>query len=89
MFELASLLRRMHILTGRVTDATESVVAEPFQRLPIWWIPRDGAWCVGNDIYGRSVFVGGSAETISAIVTDPQLEAYAVDENQRVVNEDF
>ncbi|MDQ1598233.1 MAG: hypothetical protein QOI70_1657 [Microbacteriaceae bacterium] len=89
MFDLASLSRRMHILSGRVTDATESVVAEPFQRLPIWWIPRDGAWCVGNDIYGRSVFVGGSAETISAIVTDPQLEAYAADENQRVVNEDF
>ena len=30
-----------------------------------WW-PRDGAWAVGNDIYARSVFVGGSVAAIEA-----------------------
>jgi hypothetical protein len=87
--EVAPDSRRMHILSGRVADATESIEVAPSRRLPMWWIPRDGAWCVGNDIYGRSVFVGGSTETISAILTDPHLEAYAADEDQRLVNEDF
>jgi hypothetical protein len=83
--------RRMHILSGRVTDAAESIETvpsgRPSGRSPMWWIPGDGAWCVGNDIYGRSVFVGGSAETVSAIVTDPQLEAYVADANQLLADE--
>ena len=86
---LAPASRRMYILGGRVIDATESIETFPSQRLPIWWIPRDGAWSVGNDIYGRSVFVGGSAEAISDILTDPQLEAYSVDGGQRLADEDF
>jgi hypothetical protein len=83
--------RRMHVLSGRVSDATESIETvpsgDPSGRSPMWWIPSDGAWCVGNDIYGRSVFVGGSAETISAVVADPQLEAYVADARQPLANE--
>jgi hypothetical protein len=87
--QIAPHARRMHILKGQVEDATESIQSLPTLRLPMWWIPQDGAWCVGNDIYGRSVFVGASAETIFAIVNDPQLEAYLADESQPIVAEDF
>jgi hypothetical protein len=85
--DIAPSSRRMHILGGRLTDASESIETPPFRRSPMWWIPSDGAWCVGNDIYGRSVFVGGSAETIAAVVADPRLEAYVADANQPLANE--
>lgn len=87
--QIAPHARRMHILKGQVEDATESIQSLPTPRLPMWWIPQDGAWCVGNDIYGRSVFVGASAEAISAIVNDPQLEAYLAEESQPLVAEDL
>jgi hypothetical protein len=89
--EIGPIPRRMHILSGRTVDATESIEAVPMGRpsgrSPMWWIPSDGAWCVGNDIYGRSVFVGGSAETIAAVVADPELEAYVADADQLLGNE--
>ncbi|MCU1403311.1 MAG: hypothetical protein JWM70_1635 [Microbacteriaceae bacterium] len=89
--DLGPELRRMYILSGRVADATESIETvpsgHPLGRSPMWWIPSDGAWCVGNDIYGRSVFVGGTAETVSAIVADPLLEAYAAAADQTLANE--
>ncbi|WAP50419.1 hypothetical protein OL239_10045 [Arthrobacter sp. ATA002] len=80
--------RLMHVLTGSVHDATEPVEDEP-GRLPMWWLPADGAWCVGNDIYARSVFVGASIPVIAAIVRDPVLEAYATTGNHLIVPEDF
>jgi hypothetical protein len=89
--EVAPHSRRMHILSGRVTDATQSIETvpsgHPLGRSPMWWIPGDGAWCVGNDIYGRSVFVGGTAEAVSAIVADPLLEAYVANADQTLANE--
>ncbi|CAN5178299.1 hypothetical protein BH09ACT6_BH09ACT6_12100 [soil metagenome] len=42
------------------------------------WMPADGARCVGNDIYARSVFVGGTASAVATIVEHPELEAYEV-----------
>jgi hypothetical protein len=33
---------------------------------------------VGNDIYARSVFVGGSQECIDAVLSHPDLEALSI-----------
>lgn len=79
--------RRMHVLHGTLQDATESI-EESFQRLPTWWLPADGAWCLGNDVYGRSVYVGGSSEAIAAVLRDPALEAYAADPALPLASED-
>lgn len=87
--DLPPYLRRMHILTGDVEDANESIAAPPSSRLPTWWMPADGAWCVGNDVYGRSVFVGGSVDVIADVLGDPLLEAYSAEPDQLLVNEDF
>jgi len=80
--------RRMRILTGNLLDATESVVEAPGHRLALWWLSGDGQWCVGNDIYGRSAFVGGTHTLVSALVEDAELEAYPVDPAQIVTPED-
>lgn len=81
--------RTMYILGGTVHDATDSIVQPPARRLPLWWIPADRAWCVGNDLYGRSVFIGGDAATIAEILADDGLEAYVASRTQPVPAEDF
>lgn len=57
-------------------------------RLPLRWWPADHAWCVGNDIYARSVFVGGASDVIEAILHAPRLEAFEVEASSRVSPED-
>lgn len=44
----------------------------------LWW-PRDQAWCVATEIDLDRTYVGGSAELIAALLTDPHLEAQQVD----------
>lgn len=82
--------RRILLLTGPVLAGASSIEPGPFpfERLPLRWWPADHAWCVGNDIYARSVFVGGSADTIQAILNDQGLEAYEVSPNTEVGAED-
>jgi len=46
--------------------------------VPNWWWPAGQEWCVGNDIYARSVFVGGGQECIDAILAEPGLEAIPI-----------
>ena len=67
--------RSFFLLTGSLED-----VCAPFlpgdNRLPNRWWPENRRWCVGNEIYTRSVFVGGSNECIAAVLAHPDLEAY-------------
>lgn len=62
----------------------------PFlERVPMrWWHP-DLRWVVGNDIYGRSVFVSAAANVIGAVLASPHLEAFRVDAGDPVGAEDF
>lgn len=53
-----------------------------------WW-PKDHAWCLGNDIYARSVFIGGTHTTIDALSDHPALETYAVTPHHIVRDEDY
>lgn len=80
--------RRILLMTGPVLSGASSIAIDPFERLPLRWWPADHAWCVGNDIYARSVFVGGSTDTIQAILNDQELEAYEVGPNTGVGVED-
>lgn len=59
------------------------------ERVPMrWWHP-DLRWVVGNDIYGRSVFVSAETDVIGAILASPHLEAFRVDAEDPVRAEDF
>jgi hypothetical protein len=47
------------------------------QTANLWW-PSDRSWCVATEIDLAWTYVGGSAELVAAVVTDPRLEALAV-----------
>ena len=55
--------------------------------MPNWWWPAGHEWCVGNDIYARSVFVGGSQECIDGVLSHPELEAISISPYSRVYEE--
>ena len=67
--------RGMHLFAGSVNDASRQLG----DRLPMRWWPDDHAWCVGGYMYGRSLYVGGSAEVTAAILASELLTAWPVD----------
>lgn len=77
----------MHVLGGQLGTDSETFSSEILPA-PLWWIPNDQKWCVGNDIYSRSVFIGGTFAAIGDILSDPLLEAYLVSPNQPLDTED-
>ena len=79
--------RRMRVLAGTLGDATESTMAGSPHR-PLWWIAADGSWCVGNDLSGRSVFIGGDLALVRAIMNSGTVESFVVDPRQTVYSED-
>lgn len=80
--------RGLHVLRGPLELALESIEDHPAGRLPLNWLPLDGAWCVTNDVYARSVFIGGSASLIGEVLGDPDLEAYLIRPDHTFVPED-
>lgn len=81
------LARTMHVLGGPRGTDSETFSSETFPA-PLWWIPNDQKSCVGNDIYSRSVFIGGTFAAIGDILSDPLLEAYLVSPRQPLDTED-
>lgn len=80
--------RQMHVRHGSLADVG-AVAAARGTDMPLWWIPEDGSWAVGNDIYARSVYVGGSAECIDDIIQQRVLESIRVSASDQVVAEDY
>lgn len=72
-----SKYRSLFLLEGSIQDACAPFM-EDDRRLPNWWWPAGQEWCVGNDIYARSLFVGGSQECIDAVLSHPDLEALPI-----------
>jgi hypothetical protein len=81
--------RRMLVLGGSVEDAVEPFEDGPHGRRAQWWIPGDGAWSVGNDIYGNSVYVAGSEAAISDILSSTTLESFRANASTRLIGEEF
>jgi hypothetical protein len=81
--------RPMLVLSGDLDDGSESVEEMPQSRIPQWWIPADGAWLVGNDIYGMSVYVAGTEDAIAEILADETIEAYRATPSMRIIAEEF
>ncbi|MDQ1571614.1 MAG: hypothetical protein QOF79_2288 [Actinomycetota bacterium] len=81
--------REMHVLAGDLSDGAESIEEPPFARTALWWIPADGAWLVGNDIYGASVYVAASESAIAAILASEELESHAVEPTDELIAELF
>jgi hypothetical protein len=86
--------RPMLVLSGGLDDGTESVEQTPRSRTPEWWVPQwwvpaDGAWLVGNDIYGMSVYVAGTEDAIAEILADETIEAYRATPSMKIIAEEF
>ena len=52
-------------------------------------MPADGAWAVGNDLYGASVYVSGTEELIAAILAADDIEAYRATATMQIVSEEW
>jgi hypothetical protein len=75
--------REMHLLEGPL-DALSEFYGHLHRDPPSLWWAADRAWCVGTDIDLMTTYVGGSAEAISALLEDEQLEALRAPADQRV-----
>jgi hypothetical protein len=84
---LGSYGRQMHVRHGSLADVGPVAAAREMD-MPLWWIPEDGSWAVGNDIYARSVYLGGSAECIDDVLQQPVLESIRVSASDQVAAED-
>lgn len=74
--------RRTGIWTASVADL------KALERSPMrFWDPQ-GRWAVGNDIYGRSVFVGADSGRIEKLLSNPDIEAVRVAPADPVTPED-
>ena len=81
--------RSMLVLAGDVDDGSESIEEMPSSRTPQWWVPADGAWLVGNDLYGMSVYIAGTEEAIAEILADETIEAYRATSSLAIIAEEF
>ena len=81
--------RRMLVLAGDLRDGSETVGASANGRTAQWWLPADGAWAVGNDLYGASVYISGSEELIADILAADDIEAYPATTSMAIVAEEF
>ena len=80
---------RMHVLVGDLADGAEPFEGVAGGRSAQWWIPADGVWAVGNDLYGASVYVSGTEELISAILAADDIEAYRASASMQIVAEEW
>lgn len=81
--------RRMKIYSGPIQTGTQALEEGLFGRRPLRWWPEDRAWCVGQDIYARSVFIAASMECIKALFARPGLDIHSIRSTQAVDPEDF
>jgi hypothetical protein len=68
----------MRILTGDLLPTP----SDELDRIPVNWWPDNHAWYLGGDLYGRSLYVGGSAETTSQLLA--QFEGVQVSLGTRI-----
>ncbi|TFD51011.1 hypothetical protein E3T55_08140 [Cryobacterium frigoriphilum] len=81
--------RKVLILAGDLADGGEPFDGMAGGRSAQWWMPADGVWAVGNDLYGASVYVSGTEELISAILAADDIEAYRAAAWMQIVAEEW
>jgi hypothetical protein len=76
--------RPMSLFAGPLSGVTFSFERPPSdQRAHLWW-PEDRRWCVATDVDLMTTYVGGSADCITALLSDPRLESLPVSVDQSV-----
>lgn len=73
---------------GACVIGGDSLGPGPGRRAERWW-PEDLGWCVGQDIYARSLLVGCSAAALQDLFSHPALDIISVRATDAVLAEDF
>jgi hypothetical protein len=83
--------RGMALYSGMLVDEKGSAVVPITHsgRVPMYWWPDDLHWCIGQDIYARSLIIGCDLAIAGRILADPELDAYLIRETDTVLPEDF
>lgn len=81
--------RRMKIYSGPVQAGAQTLEAGRFGRRPLRWWPKDRSWCVGQDIYARSVFIAAGSDCIKALFAHPCLDIHSISPTHSVLPEDY
>lgn len=83
--------REMVLYSGTLIDEQGGPVVPVTTtgRVPLYWWPRNLRWCVGQDIYARSVIVGCDLATAGRLLSAPSLDSYLIRESHMVPSEDF
>ena len=83
--------REMALYSGILVDETGSAVVPVTDagRVPMYWWPKDLRWCVGQDLYARSLIVGCDLATAGRILAAPDLDSYLIRASDMVPSEDF
>ncbi len=83
--------REMALYSGILIDDTGSAVVPVTDaaRVPMYWWPKDLKWCVGHDLYARSLIIGCDVATAGRILAAPDLDSYLIRESDMVIPEDF
>ncbi|WP_426985766.1 hypothetical protein [Pseudarthrobacter sp. Y6] len=89
--EFSPMGREMVLYSGRMIDeeGTSVIPITASGRVPMYWWPDDLHWCIGQDIYARSLIIGCDLATAGKILADPDLDAYLIRETDAVPPEDF
>jgi hypothetical protein len=74
--------RRYHLLTGPI-QVTSRLTAYPNDPASLWW-PTDHAWCVATEIDLDTTYIGGSRSCIDQLLTCEGIEAYEVEQTDRI-----
>lgn len=56
----------MYIFSGGLSE----ISAQHWGRVAMHWWPDDHAWYVGGDVYGRSIYIGGSHEAVDPLLDE-------------------
>ena len=76
--------RSYFLYRGAVDAALLGYPGEPMDHTANLWWPDDRAWCVASEIDLSSTYVAGSAALVSALVSEPAVEAIEVSAGTRL-----
>ena len=76
--------RSYFLYRGAVDAALLGYPGEPMDHTANLWWPDDRAWCVASEIDLSSTYVAGSAALVSALVSEPAVEALEVSAGPRL-----
>jgi hypothetical protein len=83
--------REMALYSGALVDEEGSAVVPVTDtgRVPLYWWPKNLQWCVGQDVYARSLIVGCDLPTAGRILAASDLDSHLIRETHAVPSEDW